>query len=220
MALSYTALSSMRSCLFRTPTTIALSPITRFISSFTTGSAASSNVIQRATVQARLLHIARSPFQRSAPKSISRPAGVFAVGGVRSLLSQPIRSPPTTLITRRSMSVQSWYKSWTAPGPELTRFTTAWWYAWTIRFIVFGITGSSSLYFVRPLLKNVFDIEGTMKDGPWSYRIFSFLFVTPVYIMILISVGTVFGQQHFFLQVARRMLSRFIPGVKAPPKKA
>lgn len=135
----------------------------------------------------------------------------------------------------------------------------------------FGITGSSSMYFVRPVISDVFGIEGSMKEGPWSYRIVSVLAVgwrvpepflrvgadpcawnrrnwprdwsaseslqspyvahtphlaplataqvTPIYSVILVTVGTVFGQQAFFLKMAQRMWGRFIPALrtKKPP---
>lgn len=53
-----------------------------------------------------------------------------------------------------------------------------------------------------------------MKDGPWSYRIASVVLVTPIYSCILVAVGTAFGQQAFFLKMAQRIWSRFIPGLK------
>ncbi|CAG8593582.1 5711_t:CDS:1, partial [Ambispora leptoticha] len=43
--------------------------------------------------------------------------------------------------------------------PELTRWSWAWWKEWTIIFIVFGITGSTTVRCVRPLVSNLFGIE-------------------------------------------------------------
>jgi hypothetical protein len=57
-------------------------------------------------------------------------------------------------------SPQSFYQRWTAARPEPARFSSAWWLVWTIRFIVFGITGSSSVYFVRPFMRDYLGLEG------------------------------------------------------------
>lgn len=79
-----------------------------------------------------------------------------------------------------------------------------------IIFTVFGITGSSSVYFVRPLLKKV-GIEGTMMDGPNSYRIMSVLMVSPVYSCMLITIGTLSGRHTFFAKMATKIFGRFAP---------
>jgi hypothetical protein len=67
-------------------------------------------------------------------------------------------------------------------------------------FCVFGATGSSSVYFVRPLLSKV-GINGTMMDGPNSYRVLSILLVSPVYACILLTLGTLSGRHTFFAKV-------------------
>ena len=58
-----------------------------------------------------------------------------------------------------------------------------------------------------------------MMDGPWSYRIASFILVTPIYTVILMLVGTASGQHAFFLNVAQRMWSRLLPGIVKKPAK-
>ncbi|CAG8513643.1 4052_t:CDS:2 [Diversispora eburnea] len=90
---------------------------------------------------------------------------------------------------------------------ELKRWSWVWWKEWTIIFIVFGITGSTTVRLVRPLLNNVLGIE----EGPWSYR-FSYLSITlPLYSIILICVGTLFRRQQYFKKIVFRMYGRFIP---------
>lgn len=79
-----------------------------------------------------------------------------------------------------------------------------------VLFCVFGITGSSSVAFVRPALKNI-GIDGTMIDGPWSYRIASVLIISPIYACILVTVGTLAGRHIFFANMGRKILSRFLP---------
>jgi hypothetical protein len=80
-----------------------------------------------------------------------------------------------------------------------------------VLFTVFGITGSSSVAFVRPALKNVLGIDGTLWDGPWSYRIASFFIVTPIYACVLVTLGTLSGRHVFFANMARKIVSRFLP---------
>ena len=78
---------------------------------------------------------------------------------------------------------------------------------------VFGITGSSSLYFVRPILKQ-FGIEGSIIEGPASYRIFavaSFLITSPLYAVMLLTYGTIFGRHIFFAKMSTKILGRFLP---------
>jgi hypothetical protein len=77
-----------------------------------------------------------------------------------------------------------------------------------VLFTVFGITGSSTMFLVRPALKT-FGIEGSMIDGPNSYRVISFLTITPIYITILTTLGTISGRHRFFANQATKMLSRF-----------
>ena len=79
-----------------------------------------------------------------------------------------------------------------------------------VLFTVFGITGSSSVYFVRPLLNNM-GIEGSMMEGPNTYRVASLIFVSPVYACILMTLGTISGRHVFFANMAQKILSRFMP---------
>lgn len=60
---------------------------------------------------------------------------------------------------------------------------------------------------------------GSLIHGPWDYRIASFIFVTPVYTVILLCVATLFGQQAYFITVAKRMWGRLIPALRDAPKK-
>ena len=83
---------------------------------------------------------------------------------------------------------------------------------------MFGITGSSSVALVRPALKSVLGIEGTMIDGPNSYRFLSFFLVTPIYCCVLLTVGTLAGRHTYFANMARKILGRFVPSEKMKSK--
>ena len=86
-----------------------------------------------------------------------------------------------------------------------------------VLFTVFGVTGSSSMFAVRPVLKKL-GMEGTMKDGPWSYRIGSMLIMTPIYSMILITIGTLSGRHLYFARMTQKLLGRFVPSTAAKQK--
>jgi hypothetical protein len=77
-------------------------------------------------------------------------------------------------------------------------------------FTVFGLTGSASVMCVRPCLGKV-GIEGSLRDGPWSYRIASVALVSPAYAVLLVALGTLSGRHRFFGKMSARILSRFGP---------
>ena len=79
-----------------------------------------------------------------------------------------------------------------------------------VAFVVFGITGSTSVALVRPGLKKV-GMEGSLKDGPWSYRIGSLLIVSPIYSVVLITVGSLAGRHVFFARMSYKIMGRFVP---------
>jgi hypothetical protein len=45
--------------------------------------------------------------------------------------------------------------------------------------LVFAVTGSSTAYLVRPLVSQHLGLNGSFKDGPWSYRIVSLIVMMP-----------------------------------------
>ena len=80
----------------------------------------------------------------------------------------------------------------------------------TIIFIVFAITGSTTVKVTAPLLTF---IGVTKQDTHLAlYWIISILFSLIVYQFLLISFGTLFGQFAFFWKFEQKMLSRF--GIK------
>jgi hypothetical protein len=80
-----------------------------------------------------------------------------------------------------------------------------------VAFTVFGVTGSTSVAVVRPALKATFGIEGSLKEGPWSYRISSILAVSPIYATMLVTFGTIAGRHRFFANMAHKIFGRFLP---------
>ena len=54
---------------------------------------------------------------------------------------------------------QAW-KWWISPEPTFVKFSREWWVDMIIKFTVFGITGSSAMFFARPLLGTLFGLHG------------------------------------------------------------
>jgi hypothetical protein len=91
-----------------------------------------------------------------------------------------------------------------------------------IAFGVFGVTGSASVGVVRPALKSA-GLEGSMMEGPNTYRVASILIVSPIYACTLVAVGTLVGRHRFFGSMSSRLLGRFNPfggKILCPPARA
>jgi len=76
----------------------------------------------------------------------------------------------------------------------------------TIIFIVFAITGSTAAYLSKPVTLAL----GITKENLslWLYWPFRLLIIFPVYQVMLVIIGTVFGQFAFFWEFEKKMLDR------------
>jgi len=72
--------------------------------------------------------------------------------------------------------------------------TLAWYGEMVLICTVFAITGTTTMMMVRPVVKNALSLEGNFKDGPWAYRISTLVIMSPLYSVLLVVVGTVFGR--------------------------
>ena len=72
-----------------------------------------------------------------------------------------------------------------------------------IVFIVFAITGSSSVKLADPLM-NILGIPSDM--NLWIWIPLRILIVLPVYQIMLLVIGTAFGQFRFFFNLQKRWL--------------
>jgi hypothetical protein len=73
-------------------------------------------------------------------------------------------------------------------------------------FIVFAITGYSSLQIAKPFLSLV-GIPETFEPH-WLYRVLRIILIFPIYQVLLIIVGSIFGQFAFFWEFEKKMLNR------------
>ncbi len=76
----------------------------------------------------------------------------------------------------------------------------------TAILIVFAVTGFSSLQLAKPFL-NLIGIPETFQPH-WLYRVLRLLLIFPIYQILLVFVGFVFGQFKFFWEFEKKMLSR------------
>jgi hypothetical protein len=84
-----------------------------------------------------------------------------------------------------------------------------------IIFLVFAITGMLSIYVSR----FIFELLHLTEDDPfWLRAVVYIVTVLPAYQVILLTVGTLFGQHKFFKNFLRIMFSRFLFW-KRPKKK-
>ena len=76
-----------------------------------------------------------------------------------------------------------------------------------IIFLVFGISGSLSVIVSEPIIKTLKINE--LIDDYVLYLIIRILIIFPVYQIVLLFVGTLFGQYKYFLDFEKKMLIRF-----------
>jgi hypothetical protein len=85
----------------------------------------------------------------------------------------------------------------------------------TIIFIVFAITGSSSVYVAKPFLEFI-NLDRTQFGegylGGTVYYVLRLLLIFPFYQVLLIVIGTLFGQFKFFWAFEKKMLNRLSGG--------
>lgn len=70
-----------------------------------------------------------------------------------------------------------------------------------IVFIVFAITGSASVWVAKPVLTL---IGITDEMNPWIRIPLRIILILPVYQVMLLLIGAVFGQFHFFLALQKK----------------
>ncbi len=80
-----------------------------------------------------------------------------------------------------------------------------------IIFVVFSITGSLSAYLAKPALSFLgLSREAFTEDfwGGFFYFTLRILLIFPIYQVLLVVIGTLFGQNKFFWNFEKKMLSR------------
>ena len=75
-----------------------------------------------------------------------------------------------------------------------------------IILLVFAITGSTSAYIAKPILAFI----GITKESVslWLYYPLYIIVILPFYKILLLIIGTIFGQRKFFWNFIKKMLDR------------
>lgn len=73
-------------------------------------------------------------------------------------------------------------------------------------FLVFAITGSASAKFSGPLMELIG--MNTDNTSPWIFWPVRILIIFPIYQVLLVVMGWIFGQFEFFWNFEKKMLSR------------
>ena len=80
-----------------------------------------------------------------------------------------------------------------------------------IIFVVFAITGSLSAYLAKPVLVMLGVSREVFPDyfiGGFFYYSLRILIIFPIYQVLLVVIGSIFGQHKFFWNFEKKMLSR------------
>ncbi|KAF9428282.1 hypothetical protein BGZ76_001992 [Entomortierella beljakovae] len=178
------------------------------------GAASTSKATLFSLSQNRVNFVSRKYTSSSSPNSSSSASASSASSATSASASSTTRILAEQVSHGAPQSVSS-----TATKVPLTfheemtkvRFSFNWWKEWTIIMGVFAVTGSSTVFFVKPVLKDVLSLEGSMKEGPWSYRIVYLGTTLPLYSCILLTVASVAGRRPYFMKVVLRMWGRFLP---------
>ena len=75
-----------------------------------------------------------------------------------------------------------------------------------IIFIVFGLSGSFSLWISSPILAAL-DLKNMLNNYP-LYILFRVLIIIPIYQLILIVIATLFGEFKYFWKFEKKFLKR------------
>ncbi|MGB6084831.1 DUF6787 family protein [Moheibacter sp.] len=78
--------------------------------------------------------------------------------------------------------------------------------------IVFSITGSASAWISKPFVRFLGISEEVMPG--WLATVLGLILIFPIYNVLLVIIGTIFGQFKFFWAFEKKMFSRFIPKKK------
>ncbi len=76
----------------------------------------------------------------------------------------------------------------------------------TIIFIVFAITGSTAAYLSKPITNYIGLTKETV--SLWIYWPIRILILFPIYQIMLVLIGALFGQFKFFWEFEKKMLTR------------
>ena len=75
-----------------------------------------------------------------------------------------------------------------------------------IIFLVFGITGTTAAWISKPILDFIGLKQATV--SAWAYWPIRIIIIFPAYQILLLIIGTLFGQSKFFKNFIKKMFRR------------
>jgi hypothetical protein len=84
--------------------------------------------------------------------------------------------------------------------------------------VVFAVTGSTSAYLSKPVLALFGIVKGSVSN--WVYYPLYIILIFPIYQVLLVSFGFIFGQFTFFWAFEKKMLKSMGLGFLFPDKKS
>lgn len=84
--------------------------------------------------------------------------------------------------------------------------------------VVFAVTGSTSAYLSKPILALFGIVKGSVSN--WIYYPLYIILIFPIYQVLLVSFGFIFGQFTFFWAFEKKMLKSMGLGFLFPDKKS
>jgi hypothetical protein len=90
------------------------------------------------------------------------------------------------------------------------------WQAFVI-IVVFAVTGSTSAILSKPILELFGIVKGDVSN--WIYYPLYIILIFPIYQVLLVSFGFIFGQFAFFWAFEKKMLKSMGLGLLLPKKK-
>ena len=109
------------------------------------------------------------------------------------------------------MSIKTFTESAKSSNRRKGFLTDTNWLHWITVLAVYAITGTLATLLSRVILNGVLQMDGSFASGPWAYRGIYVLTIPPLYSLMLIAVGTVFGKHLYFRQRVLRMWGRLLP---------
>ena len=104
------------------------------------------------------------------------------------------------------------YNWFDPPHPnQLPKKSYQFYLEWFTICIIFGITGSSAVYLIRPIITHLTGLSGTLRDGPNSYRLLYILLLSPSYYIVLFGISRLSNRRKFFDPMILKTWGRLIP---------
>lgn len=124
----------------------------------------------------------------------------------------------TTTLTQQQQqqstttTVDTQYNWFDPPHPsQLPKNSSSYYIEYLTICIIFAICGSTAVYLIRPLIQSLFNIQGTLRDGPNTYRILYILLLSPSYYVVLYILSRLTNRRIYFEPMIKRMWGRLLP---------